>query len=346
MALAPQVIAQGGDGGAGARDSVRRLAGSPALRLVGRRVVSAVIVLWGVTLLTFVVMSTLPNDTAQTMLGLKATPAQVAALNHQLGLDQPFWVRYWRWLTEALQGNLGTDLEGQSVNHELAAHLPVTLELLAYSLVVSVALAVLVAVLAARRPNGIADRISLGVSMIGLSASPLVVAIILIVVLSAQLGLFPVQSNSLGSSVPGFFVQGTMPAMSLGFPLFAIYTRLLRADLVEQLQREDYIVTARAKGLSPWRVLVRHALRNSMFTLITVVGLNLGTLVSAAALIETVFVVPGIGADLITALGNHDSTLIEGIVFVFALITVAGNLAADLLYAVLDPRIRHGSTNS
>jgi len=322
------------------------MARSPALRLVGRRLGAAVIVLWGVTLLTFIVMSTLPNDTAQTMLGLHATPAQVAALNKTLGLNQPFWVRYWRWLVQALHGNLGTTLEGQSVNHELAIHLPVTLELLAYALVISVALAVVVAVLAARRPNGIADRISLSVSMIGLSASPLVVGIILVIVFAVQVGWFPVQSNGLGGGLGSFFVQGTLPAASLGFPLFAIYTRLLRADLVEQMQREAYIVTARAKGLSPWRVLIRHALRNSMFTLITVIGLNLGTLVSAAAIIEVLFSVPGVGSDLLTAIGNHDSALIEGIVFVFALITVAGNLAADLLYAVLDPRIRHGSTNS
>jgi peptide/nickel transport system permease protein len=269
----------------------------------------------------------------------------VAALNHALGLDQPVQVRYWRWLTAALSGNLGTTLEGQSVNSLLATHLPVTLELLAYALIGSLVLAVAVAVLAARWPNGIADRISHAVSMLGLSLAGYAFAYMIIIVFGTTLGWFPVQSQALGTGGPlTFFQNATLPAASLGFPLFAIFTRLLRADLVEQLQREDYIVTAKAKGLGQWRILLRHALRNSVFNLITVVGLNLGTLIGAAAIIETIFAAPGIGAELITAIGGHDVTLVEGIVLFFALVTVLGNLAADLMYAVLDPRIRYGRT--
>jgi peptide/nickel transport system permease protein len=345
MALAPRIQLQDND--AGRPDRAGRLAGSPAIQLVGRRLLAALVVLWGVTFLTFAVMSALPNDTAQVLLGLHATPAQVAALNKALGLNRPFPVRYWHWLVGLLHGNLGTDLEGASVNSQLAQHLPVTLELLAYALVGSLLLAVIVAVLAARKPNGIGDRLSLAVSMLGLSAAPYAFAIFLIVIFAVRLNWFPVQSNSLGSgSVLSFFQQGTLPAASLGFPLFAIYTRLLRADLVEQMQREDYIVTAKAKGLAPWRVLTGHALRNSLFSLITVVGLNLGTLIGAAAIIEALFSVPGIGAELLTAIGDKDVPLIEGIVLVFALVTVLGNLAADLAYAVLDPRIRYGRSTS
>ncbi|HUN32441.1 MAG TPA: ABC transporter permease [Trebonia sp.] len=345
MALAQQVQLQGGNGGP--RDRAGRLAGSPALRLVGRRLLAALVVLWGVTFLTFAVMSALPNDTAQVLLGLHATPGQVTALNKALGLNRPFPVRYWHWLVGVLHGNLGTDLEGASVNSQLAQHLPATAELLAYALAGSLLLAVIVAVLAARQPNGLADRLSLAVSMLGLSAAPYAFAIFLIVVFAVKLGWFPVQSNSLGSgSVLSFLQQGTLPAASLGFPLFAIYTRLLRADLVEQLQREDYIVTAKAKGLAPWQVLIRHALRNSMFSLITVVGLNMGTLIGAAAIIEALFSVPGIGSELLTAIGDKDVPLIEGIVLVFALVTVLANLAADLMYAVLDPRIRYGRSTS
>ena len=260
MALVQQIQLQGQGGDTAARHRARRLAGSPALRMVGRRLIAAVIVLWGTTFLTFTVLNLLPNDTAQARLGLQATPAQVAALNHALGLDRPFFPRYWSWLVSVLHGSLGTTLENQSVNHELAVHLPVTLELLVYALVASLGLALVVAVLAARRPNGIADRLSYAVSMLGLSVSPLVFAFLLIIVFANLLNLFPVQSNGLGGGSPlDFFREGTLPAASLGFPLFAIYTRLLRADLVEQMQREDYIVTAKAKGVSPWRVLVRHA---------------------------------------------------------------------------------------
>lgn len=344
MALVQQVQLQSGPPGAANR--ARRVAGSPAWRLVGRRLLAAIPVLWGVTLLTYAIMSTLPNTTAQALLGLNASPAQVAALNHQLGLDQPFWTRYWHWFVQVLHGNLGTSISNQSVNAELANKLPTTLILLAYALVVSVLLAIIVAVLAARKPNGIADRISLAISMIGLSAAPYAFAFFLIIVFAVKLGWFPVISGSLGSTPMSYFKALTLPAASIGFGLFAIYTRILRADLVEQMQREDYIVTAKAKGVPPWRVLIRHALRNSMFTLITIVGLNLGALVGAAAIIETIFSVPGIGQDLLNGIQNHDVPLIEGIVLVFALMTVLGNLLADLMYAVLDPRIRYGSSNS
>jgi peptide/nickel transport system permease protein len=330
---------------AGARDRARRLTGSPALRVAGRRLLAAIPVLIGVTFLTFSIMSALPNDTAQAILGLNASPSAVAALNHTLGLDQPFWQRYWHWLVAVLHGNFGTTLQGSSVNHELAIHVPTTLGLLLYALVVSVGLAIIVASLAARRPNGIADRLSLVVSMLGLSTAPYVFAFLLIIVFAVKLSWFPVLSGAVAG--PGsFFKNLTLPACAIGFGLFAIYTRLLRADVVEQMQREDYIVTAKAKGVPPWRVLVRHALRNSMFTLITVIGLNLGGLVGAAAIIETIFQVQGIGNDLLTGISTHDVPLVEGITLVFALVTVLGNLLADLSYAVLDPRIRYGSSNS
>jgi peptide/nickel transport system permease protein len=342
MALAQEIQLQGDPG---ARDRARRVAGSPALRVVGRRLLAAIPVLIGVTFLTFLVMSALPNDTAQAVLGLHASPSAVAALNHTLGLDQPFWQRYWHWLTNVLQGNFGTTIEGTSVNHELAIHVPTTLALVLYALVVSVLLAVIVATLAARRPNGIADRLSLAVSMLGLSTAPYVFAFLLIIVFAVKLNWFPVLSGPVTG--PGsFFRNLTLPACSIGFGLFAIYTRLLRADIVEQMQREDYIVTAKAKGVAPWHVLTRHALRNSTFNLITVIGLNLGGLVGAAAIIESIFQVQGIGNDLLTGISNHDAPLVEGITLVFALVTVLGNLLADLAYAVLDPRIRYGSSNS
>ena len=343
MALVQQTQLQ--TGGSGARDSARRITGSPVLRTVARRLLAAIPVLIGVTLLTFTIMSALPNTTAQAILGLNASPGAVAALNHTLGLDQPFFVRYWHWLVNVLHGNLGTSIQGQSVNHELALHVPTTLGLLLYALTVSVVLAIIVATLAARKPNGIADRISLAVSMLGLSIAPYAFAFLLIIVFAVKLGWFPVLSGPVNSPA-SFFKNLTLPAAAIGFGLFAIYTRILRADMVEQMQREDYIVTAKAKGVAPWRVLIRHALRNSMFTLITIIGLNLGGLVGAAAIIETIFQVQGIGNDLLTGISNHDVPLVEGITLFFALVTVFGSLFADIAYAVLDPRIRYGSSTS
>jgi peptide/nickel transport system permease protein len=345
MALAQQVQLQRDPGARS--DIVRRVTGSPALQLVGRRLLTAIPVLLGVTFLTFVVMNLIPGNPARLILGINATPGQIEQTDIKLGLNHPFWDRYWLWLDGLLHGNLGIAYSNQqSVNTDLAQHLPVTCWLLLYTLVVSLGLGVIVAVLAARRPNGIADRLSLAVSMLGLSIAPYVLALVLIYVFAVKVQWFPAISNSLGSGPLQAIRALTLPAASIGFPLFAVYSRLLRADIVEQMQREDYIVTAKAKGVAPWRVLIVHATRNSMFTLITLVALNLGTLIGAVAIIEPIFSLPGIGAELISAIQINDLPLVEGIVVVFALVTVAGNLLADLLYAVLDPRIRYGRSAS
>ena len=345
MALAQQVQLQPDPGARS--DLVRRVTGSPALQLVGRRLLTAIPVLLGVTFLTFVVMNLIPGNPARLILGINATPGQIEQTDIKLGLNHPFWDRYWLWLDGLLHGNLGIAYSNQqSVNTDLAQHLPVTCWLLLYTLVVSLGLGVIVAVLAARKPNGIADRISLAVSMLGLSIAPYVLALVLIYVFAVKVQWFPAISNSLGGNPLQAIRALTLPAASIGFPLFAVYSRLLRADIVEQMQREDYIVTAKAKGVSPWRVLILHATRNSMFTLITLVALNLGTLIGAVAIIEPIFSLPGIGAELIGAIQINDLPLVEGIVVVFALVTVAGNLLADLLYAVLDPRIRYGRSTS
>jgi peptide/nickel transport system permease protein len=333
----------------GARtDFVRRVFGSPSLRLAGRRLLAAIPVVWGVTFLTYVVMDLLPGDTAQILLGANATPAEIHQLSVELHLNEPFWVRYGIWLGGLFHGNMGVSLASQeNVTTILGARLPITAELLLYAFVVSLVLAVGLAVLAARWPNGIMDRISLVISMIGLSVAPYVLALVLIYLLAVKVHWFPaIGYTSPSANLVENIKSLTLPAVSLGFPLFAVYTRLLRADIVEQMQREDYIVTARAKGVRPWRVLLRHALPNSMFGLITLVGLNLGTLIGATAIIEPIFSIPGAGDILIQSINDHDVPVIEGIVVVFAVVVVVANLLADILYAVLDPRIRYGRVAS
>jgi peptide/nickel transport system permease protein len=341
------VTAQTGEPGAGTT-LAHRVLGSPTLRLGGRRLLAAIPVLWGVTFLTYVVMNLLPGDAAQELLGANATPAQVRQLEIELHLNEPFWVRYGGWLGGVLHGNLGTSLTSrENVTTILGQRLPVTVELLIYAFVASSVLAVVVAVLAARKPNGIADRISVVVSMTGLSVAPYVLALVLIYIFAVKLQWFPAIGYTSLTQDPAANLRSlTLPAVALGFPLFSVYTRLLRADIVEQMQREDYIVTARAKGVPPWQVLIRHALPNSMFGLITLVGLNLGALVGAVAIIEPIFSLPGVGAILIESISNHDVPIVEGIVVVFAVVVVVGNLVADLLYAVLDPRIRYERAGS
>jgi peptide/nickel transport system permease protein len=337
MAISEEVREQAEPGAARTRRA------RPSARLTGRRLLAAIPVLWGVTFLTYVVMNLLPGDAAQELLGANATPAQVHQLEIQLHLNEPFWVRYGGWLGGLLHGDLGTSLASrENVTTILGQRLPVTAELLLYAFAGSIVFAVGLAVLAARKPNGIADRISMVVSMTGLSIAPYVLALVLIYIFAVKLQVFPAIGYTPLTASPGANIRSlTLPAIAIGFPLFSVYTRLLRADIVEQMQREDYIVTARAKGVPPWRVLIRHALPNSMFGLITLVALNLGTLVGAAAIIEPIFSLPGVGAILIQSITDHDVPVVEGIVVVFAVVVVLAGLLADLLYATLDPRIRY-----
>src|ERR1700730_15114025 len=337
MAITEEVSKQADPGAARTRRA------RPSARLTGRRLLAAIPVLWGVTFLTYVVMNLLPGDAAQELLGANATPAQVHQLKIELHLNEPFWVRYGGWLDGLLHGNLGTSLASrENVTAILGQRLPVTAELLIYAFAGSIVFAVGLAVLAARKPNGIADRISMVVSMTGLSVAPYVLTLVLIYIFAVRLQWFPALGYPPLTQTPGANIRSlTLPAIAIGFPLFSVYTRLLRADIVEQMQREDYIVTARAKGVPPWQVLIRHALPNSLFGLITLVALNLGTLVGAAAIIEPIFSLPGVGAILIQSITDHDVPVVEGIVVVFAVVVVLAGLLADLLYATLDPRIRY-----
>jgi peptide/nickel transport system permease protein len=320
-----------------------RLAGSPALRVVGRRLLIAIPVLWGVTFLTFVVLNALPGDAASALLGANATPQEVRAFSIKLHLNEPFLVRYGHWLAGVLHGDLGTSLYyNQSVSSILAQRLPVTIELVVYALVITFVVSVPLAVLSARRPRGVTDRASMALSMASLSTAPYVLALLLILVFAVNLQWFPALAQGTGGDIRDL----TLPAITLAIPLIGFYTRFLRADLLEQMQSEDYTVTAMAKGLSRWQVLTRHALRNSGIGLITVIGLNLATLIGATVIVEQIFGLSGIGFQLLKAIDNRDVPLVEGIVLVFATIVVFANLATDLLYDVLDPRIRHGRSRS
>lgn len=322
----------------------RALPTSPSVRLVGKRLLMAVPIVLGVSILTFWVLNLIPGNAAQQLLGPEATPAQVRTLELQLGLDQPAVVRYLRWLGSAITGDLGTSLvSSQSVIGLIGERLVVTGELVGLAFLVSLGLAVPVALLAAYRPNQLFDRISMVVSITGLSVANYVLALLLVLVFAVQLAVFPaIGFVPLTDSVAENLRAMALPAASIAFPLFCFYTRFLRGDLVDQLQGEDYITTARAKGIGPWQVLLRHAFRNSAFGLITVVGLNLGTLIGATVIVEQIFALPGMGQLLLQSINTRDFVVVQGCVVVFAVFAVAANLAADLLYAVLDPRIRYG----
>ena len=316
---------------------------SPTARLIGKRLAAAIPVMWGVSFLTFLVINRLPTDAAQQLLGVNATQQQLEELRQKLNLDEPFLSRYFDWLGHAVTGDLGRSFASdQSVTSILSERLPVTFELIAYALIVSLLFTVPVALLAARKPNGIVDRITMATSMAGLSVANYVLALVLVYVFAVKLEWLPaIGYVNPADGIWPFIKSLTLPAVSIGFPLFCFYTRLLRADILEQMQGEDYVITAKAKGVGPWRVLARHALPNALFGLLTVVGLNIGTLIGVTVIIESIFSLPGIGGALVEAFNNRDILVVQGIVLVLALIVVLCNLVTDLLYTVLDPRIRY-----
>jgi peptide/nickel transport system permease protein len=314
------------------------------LRLIARRILQAIPVIVGVTFLTFALMNLLPGGTAANLAGPGATKQEIAALAARLHLNQPFFDRYWHWLSGAVQGHLGASLaSGQPVSSILAARLPVTVEMVLVAIVLSVGFAVPVAVLAARKPLGIADRVTMLISVCGLAIPGFVLGLLLSLIFAVHLRLLPaIGFTPLSAGLWPNLRSLILPSVTLAFALFCHYVRVLRADLLDQLIAEDYIITARSKGLRPRRILLQHALRNSMFSLLTLVGLNLGVLIGGAVLIEEIFAIPGMGQELIQAVQVGDVTTVEAIVVVIALAVVVMSILTDLLYAVLDPRIRYG----
>lgn len=320
---------------------------SPSLRLAGRRLLQAIPVLWGVTFLTYLFLNILPGDAASQLLGANATPAEVKALTIKLHLNEPFLVRYWHWFTGVLHGNLGTSLaNGQTVSSIMAQRLPVTFELVIVSVIVAVLVALPMAVLAARKPRGVFDRVTTILSMGGISIAQFVFALLLVLVFSDIWNVLPALGwTPLTQSVGQNIRYLVLPVVTIALPLAMFVARLLRADLIEQMDSQEYIVTARAKGLSRWSQLVRHALRNSVIAIVTIFGLQVALLFGLTVIVEDIFGLPGIGQALLTAINDRDAPLVEGIVLVLAGIVVLVNLLIDVTYGVLDPRIRHGRSS-
>lgn len=312
------------------------------VQLLGRRLLQLVPVLIGVSFLTFLLLNLLPGDPAVAVLGDGATPEAVAALRGQMGLDDPLLLRYWDWVTAAVTGDLGTSLNsGESVTTLLVQRVPASLEIMVLAQVIALVVAVPVAIAAARKPGSLLDR-TLGLTAFaGVAMPPFLLGMLLVLIIAMPLGLpatgwIPMSENPLMN-----LRSALLPALTLAFALYAVYMRVLRADLVTQLTQEEYVTTARAKGLPMRRIISRHVLRNSVFPLITVVGINMGTLLGGAVIVEQLFAVPGLGKLMIDAIYQRDFMVVQGAVVLIAVVFVLINFAVDVLYAALDPRIRH-----
>lgn len=314
----------------------------PAWVRVLLRVVRLLAILLIVASLCFLSMQLLPGDPARQILGpTNASPEAVVELRHQLGLDQPLGARFADWAGGVLRGDLGASYRtGQSVTDIIAERVPVTVELVVFSQLIAIVLAVPAAIAAAtRRRTGVDRGISLWV-FTTLSMPNFVIGVLLIWVLSVSLGWLPSNGYTPWNEDPGRHLSSMiMPSIALAAAPFALYQRVLRADLVETLGR-DFMAVARAKGVSPARIIVRHALRPSLIGLSTSVGVTVGTLIGSTVVVESLFGLPGLGAELVSAVQGRDYVEVQGIVLVIAVAFVLINRLVDVLYGVLDPRLR------
>ena len=310
---------------------------------IARRLLYLVPVLIAVSLLTFSIASLLPGDLAYVILGDQATPEKVAALRADMGLDQPILWRYLGWLGHVLQGDFGRSFRtGQTVLQAVAERLPISIELMLLAQLGALAIGVPVAIICAARSGGPFDRFMTGTAFGMLSVPTFLSAILLIYLFAVELrvlpatGYVPLAEDPLANL--RFFV---LPSLTLVLAEWAGIMRVLRSDMIATLQ-EDYIALAKAKGLTPSRILFVHALKPSSLTLVTVTGINIGRLIGGAVIVETIFALPGIGRLLVSAISTRDLIILQGVVLLVAAGFVIMNFIVDMLYAVLDPRIRHG----
>ncbi|SEH08839.1 nickel ABC transporter permease [Candidatus Venteria ishoeyi] len=297
------------------------------------RLFSTLIVVFGVVTLVFLLIHLVPGDPVEVMLGESAKPADREAFRHALGLDQPIWQQWLNYFAKLAQGDLGISLHSrQPVAEILMQRIPATAQLAVISLSLAVLIALPLGSIAALRRNTLWDQGAMSFSLLGVSIPNFWMGPLLILVFSLWLGWFPVDGKDQALS----FV---LPALTLGTALAAILARMVRATLLEVLG-EDYIRTARAKGLRENAVILNHALRNAALPLITILGLQLGTLLGGAVITEIIFSWPGLGYTLVESIQRRDYPLVQGCVLIISLTYVVINMLTDVVYGLLDPRIR------
>jgi dipeptide transport system permease protein len=331
------------------------------MNTLARRIVGAVPVIVGISFLIFLLMHIAPGDPVTLLLGDDATPADIERTRREWGLDRPLLVQYWDFLARAVTGDFGRSLKfNEPVMKLIAERLPATLELAFASLCVAILIAVPLGVYSAIKHNSFLDHAGMSVALIGVSLPNFWLGIMLIYFLGGQLNVLPVAGrieygvevktitglylfdSLITGNFPAFWSalqHLLMPAFTLGSALAAIVTRISRSSVLE-VMRQDYVTTARAKGLSEKAVIWRHILRNALITITTILGLQLGALLSGSVVTETVFSYPGIGDLLIQSISARDYKLTQVLILMFAVTYFVVNLLVDLLYSWIDPRIR------
>jgi len=301
---------------------------------ITRRLLMAVPVLLGITVLVFSILHLIPGNPAQILLfGSSPTPQQIANLDKQLGLSGSIVSQYWNYLVQLLHGNLGYSYSShQTVAAEIGSQLPYTINLALGGLVVALGVGIPVGIVSGVRPGGVTDKLATGVAVLGVAIPYFWLAILLVLLFAVKLRLLP----ALGT---GSVQALILPSVALGWGFAAIIARLLRNNLIEVYQR-PYMLVARAKGLSEWRLLWQHAMRNAVGSTVTIVGLQFGYLLAGAVAIEVIFGRPGLGAFLVARIQEKDVPSIQGVVLFVAVVYLVANLLVDVAHGLLDPRIR------
>lgn len=310
------------------------------IRFAIKRLLQAIPTLLAMLTAVFILVRLVPGDPAAVMLGDQASAEALEALRQQLGLNSPVYLQYLHFLGDVLRGNLGIAMStGRPVLQEVATVLPWTLQLTASAIVIGTLMGMPLGVWAALRRNGWPDYFGRLLSLTGLSFPAFVSAILMLLFFAIQLGWFPVISKVNTSGWKDQLMNLALPAFNLGLIMMAYVMRVTRSSMLG-VMGEDYIRTARAKGIRPMRLIVRHGLRNALIPIVTVVGLYFGTLIGNSVLTEIVFNRPGLGKLILGALNVRDYTLLQGLMIVFAFCVILVNLVTDLIYGMVDPRVK------
>lgn len=313
------------------------------MQLLAKRLLLMIPTLFGVSILVFFLMA-ISGDPVRSLLAADAPPEQVIQLRKELHLDKPIIIRYFYWLSDALQGDLGKSYTGSNmpVMPELLRRLPATIELAVVTMFFATLISVLIAIISVRKPGGAFDQSARTVIFVFLAMPGFWLGIELIILFSRKLGWFPPAGRAEGSffDSPGaHFAHIALPAITLGVGTAASLCRVLRASLLEVLH-SDFVRTARAKGLSQNKVLIRHALRNALIPFVTLSGLTIAGLLEGSIIIESVFAWPGVGSWMVDAIKGRDTPVVMAGVLLTAVVYAGVNLIVDILYTVIDPRVR------
>ncbi len=304
---------------------------------LGHRLIQLVPVLFGLTLVCFALIHLIPGDPARTILGLKATPAAIAQLHAQWGLNRSLPSQYWLFLERLAHGDLGQSLFYQTSTLGLiVGRLPATIWLVVYGSILALVISVPLAVLAASKQNGVRDQVVRAVPLIGLGMPSFWIGIFLVLFFGLKIRLFPI--GGYGTGFVGHVHAMFLPSLTIAIGMTPLLIRSLRTSMLTVLQAE-YVTTARSKGLPRLRLYGRHVLRNALIPTVTVLGINIGYLIGGTLIVENVFGLPGIGQLMLNSISNRDFPVVQGVTLVFGILVVSVNLLTDLAYSGLDPRV-------